>query len=398
MRTPRTRPNSEQSGEIPAAGATEQPLPRAAAGGEDGSEEPQAPRYPYRVFLSYSHADGDLAHKVYTVLKKLKLDPVMDRHITAGTPFTEAIKGMISRAHIFMPILTASAKSRPWVHQEIGYATALRVPVLPLAVGKVPGQMIAQLQAVPVKENPAPKDLRHALEPICYRKVVLSEPAPPNACQEVADWPETRTELMAQSAMRVIALGHHDKVRQRAALTSFCLPDADLGDEVWRLRDGDVQRSKYLHHLQREERRALELHARRAGCDLIIDPEVTLKVYGDAARRVRLQCLVDFLKSCPAGKVRAVVASPHTIGGNLTIVGDWFTAESMAPRPGEGYRQTLFIWHAPSVLRQIERFDDEFKDLKKAQGQVGPDVDNVVRHLQGLIEAIPLPPQPPSAT
>ncbi|PYP82102.1 MAG: hypothetical protein DMF61_27360 [Blastocatellia bacterium AA13] len=47
------------------------------------------------------------------------------------------------------------------------------------------------------------------------------------------------------------------------------------------------------------------------------------------------------------------------------MVGDWFVAESLIPRAGEGYRQTIFSWHAPTVLRWMRKFDEEFEELYK---------------------------------
>ncbi|MBN1418048.1 MAG: hypothetical protein JXP34_04690 [Planctomycetes bacterium] len=53
---------------------------------------------------------------------------------------------------------------------------------------------------------------------------------------------------------------------------------------------------------------------------------------------------------------------PRPREGSLTIIGDWFVAESRVPRPG-GYRQTIFSWHAPTVLRAVRRFDEQFDAL-----------------------------------
>jgi hypothetical protein len=348
--------------------------------------------------MSYSHKDSALAQTIHAVLEGLGLDPVMDWHIAVGTPFTDAIKGMISRAHIFMPILTADAKERPWVHQEIGYAMALKIPVLPLAVGEVPPAMIAQLQAVCVSENADAEALESALKDVPYENVVMAASPHVDAFQEVADWTETRTRLMAESATRVISLKKYGMLRQRASLSSFSIPDADLKDPIWEQREGRRRRSEYLHYLQRQERRALEVIAREAGCDLIIDPTIRLLKYGRYARRAYLECLIKFLRGClvnpPKGSIRVVLASAGAIRGNLTIVGDWFTAESLA-HGQEGYRQTLFNWHAPSVLRRIDSFDREFSDLREAEGQVGPEVGAVVKRLEEILQDLPSPPAAP---
>ena len=46
----------------------------------------------------------------------------------------------------------------------------------------------------------------------------------------------------------------------------------------------------------------------------------------------------------PDDKVKIVITA-RARDGNLTIVGDWFVAESLTPRTGLGYKQTIFSWH-----------------------------------------------------
>jgi hypothetical protein len=142
------------------------------------------------------------------------------------------------------------------------------------------------------------------------------------------------------------------------------LPDKPSTHPVWDEREGDTKRSDYYRRLQREERRSLEQHARECGCDLIINPHITLKHSGPQVRRPRLQTLAEFLEGMPDEKVR--VAISRKTRGNLLIVGDWFAAESLSARPGVGYFQTVCTRHAPTVLDRIERFDEEFDYLLKA--------------------------------
>jgi TIR domain-containing protein len=326
----------------------------------------------FRVFVSYSHEDRQHAEEVVDVLRnKMELEPIWDSDIRPGSPFSDAIKGLISHAHIFMPIITKNSQERPWVHQETGYAMAVNIPVLPIAVSTLPTEMTAQLQAIKVKEDFS--DLPDRLLEVNIEQVVFPPPARPASIVEVADWPETRTELIAQYANRVVDLGAYGRIRQRGAMSSFCLPDKDVSDPVWAKRDGNSLRSPYYHLLQREERRALELHAQARGCSLIIDPSRPFDInkLGPCAARTRLETLLEFLGSMSDDQVHVVV-STRARGGNLLIVGDWFVAESLVPRPGEGYRQTVFSWHAPTVLRRSRKFDQEFDELYRASG-LGPD-------------------------
>jgi hypothetical protein len=115
--------------------------------------------------------------------------------------------------------------------------------------------------------------------------------------------------------------------------------------------------------LLRAERIALELHARQKGCCLIIDPFLEFKKYGPDARRCRLQSLVDFLKSMPDSLCAVAINKGMPTTESVTILGDWFAAESVSAKMGQGYRQTIFTRHAPTLLTKIEDFDQEFDDL-----------------------------------
>jgi hypothetical protein len=316
--------------------------------------------YPFRVFISYSHEDSALARAAAEVLAEMGLAPVWDMHIRPGVPFTEAIKGLIHHTHIFMPIITEHASHRPWVHQETGYAMALNIPILPVAVDSVPGEMAAQLQAVVVRSDFS--DFAERLARVDLEQVVFQPAVSALRDVEVSSYAENRAEMLARCAQRVTEMGAFGRVRQRAALSTFSIPDRAPGDPIWAKREGEVRRSAFYHNLQRAERRALEQHARQAGCDLIIDPEFSLERNGPSATRTRLEILLRFIESMPDEGLR-VVMTPRAREANLTLIGDWFSAESMTPKPGEGHRQTVFTWHAPTVLQTLRSFDEEFEEL-----------------------------------
>lgn len=326
--------------------------------------------HPFRVFISYSHGDSKLAKQVAVVLEGMELKPVLDKDIPAGRPFSDAIKRQIANAHLFMPLISENSQQRPWVHQETGYAMANNIPVLPVAFGKIPGEMIAQLQAISVGLNPADEfdetDLTEQLNRINIEQLVLSPPANAVAIMEVADYPEERTEMMARYAKRVIELGSYVRLRQRGALSSFSIPNRVLSDPVWKV---DEDSSTYYLNLLRNERIALEQHARQSGCSLMLDPEAAMARMGKdnpTRMRARLSTLLEFLESMPDDKVQVVIIR-RPQGGNVTILGDWFVAESQARR-GAGYRQTVFRWHAPTVLSELRKFDQEFDEYHRQSG------------------------------
>ncbi|HEX8071560.1 MAG TPA: toll/interleukin-1 receptor domain-containing protein [Pyrinomonadaceae bacterium] len=321
--------------------------------------------YPYRVFLSYTNAERELAARVVAVLDRLGLRVVWDHGLVPGQPFTEEIKNHIARCHLFIPLLTRKSLAKPWVHQETGYAMGVGVPILPIVIGDIaPVALIQQLQAIRVGEDLA--QLPGALaEPLVDARVEDGGKAShPNF--ELVELPERRALEIVHHARDAQRRGG-GRVRQRGAITSFSLPDVPPPDPAWREREGHSPRSRFMHEQQYQERVVLGELAAKFGCDLVIDPTVSLAQYGPAARCVRLRKLRAFLlDEARYPDVRAVVwarAEP----GNLLLVGDWFYAEAMLQVPGAGYRQTLFTWHAPTVLARLKEFDRQFAASLQAQ-------------------------------
>ncbi|NQT86471.1 toll/interleukin-1 receptor domain-containing protein, partial [bacterium] len=315
-----------------------------------------------RVFVSYSSKDKKLALRLVKALKRRGLFPLWGQDIRPGEAFTDEIKQLIKRAHVFVSLLTKRSRSRPWVHQEIGYAMALNIPILPITVGvALPDQMIAHIEAIKVKANAS--DLSARVKATDFGRIVSGALSRGSAMVEVAEDPEDRTELIAASAMSVLNYGDPGMLRQRGTLSSFSLPDKGPRNPIWRAKEGDHPRGHGYRRLQREERRSLEKHVRVAGCRIIFHPR-PLKRRDPASLSTRLGLIIEFIESLraePEVENRPIefLWSPKPISDNLIIVGDWFTAESRVPR--DGYEQTLFEWHAPRVRRALQEFDDEFE-------------------------------------
>jgi len=117
----------------------------------------------------------------------------------------------------------------------------------------------------------------------------------------------------------------------------------------------------------------MEERARQAGCDLILDPYVTVAPTGGDVRlrhdpgatALRLRTLQESIESMPDEKVRAVIKR------GLAIVGDLFLAEAVVPCYSGDYQQRTFTWHAPTVLSWLQGCDVEFRDLLVEQAQPG---------------------------
>ncbi len=310
-----------------------------------------------------------------------------DRTIEAGQVFTPALKSRIERSHIFVSLITPNSMKRPWVHQETGYALGVSVPVVPLAAGALPGQLMRELQALEIPSDPAliPAFLRTKLDEPAIRQILTSSHWEPLV--RSAQQPEARTKQIADYAREVAGLGYggYGRIRQSGAYSSFCLPDAPPEAKIWLQRDGKRPRSPNYYDLLWEERRILEEHTLGSGCDLILDPWLELLDNGREARRFRLQVLLEFLRKIKGSDAR-VALRRRLEPGNLLIVGDLFYAESAAPKPGYGYLQTNFSWHAPSVLGRIDNFERHLKHHLPKSGK--DSCETAISVIEGIIESL----------
>jgi len=321
--------------------------------------------HPYRVFVSYSREDRELASKLVEQMASVGLVPVWDKNIRPGDRFSDKIKHGIAHAHAFLAVLTPRSARRPWVHQETGYAMGLDIPVIPLAIGTVPKEMTRELEAMTVRDGLA--DLRPAALAESVEQLLRRDTHESDATYQCAAFPEQRADYIARYAREALAEKASGPLRQAGAMSSFCLPSDPPSHEVWRRRDEPVERGDSLRQFQYQERLALDSYVRRNGCCLVINPYRARPPLSQTAVRTRLATLLAFLEDPDVTNVR-VVMNPLAAAGTLTIVGDWFSAESIVPRPGKGYYQTMFTWHAPSVLKKIHQYDREFDRMFRQRG------------------------------
>ncbi len=372
-------------------------------------------KHPYRVFISYSHRDSALAAQIETHLRQQDLFPITDHEIRVGEAFSEEIREMIECAHVFMPLVTASANERLWVQQEIGFAAALNVPVCPIAVGDLPSGMAEHIQGIHiVGEGDAEPDEAAVMSAVKQRLtyamlddlVRRARRRPRQGRYDCALYWNERQELLvnlANAALRDgcrLARQHAAseaidrdvwRLRQSTAFGSFSIPDSGVNSPVWDQRDPDRYRSQHERRLLRRERQVMEAYTRCFGCDLIVDPRALVKEpdaaseppSGDAARNpvsperetrfkhsasrtaFRLRLVIEFIEShFEDDRLRVIMpAKAGQITTNLIIVGDWFAAEAVVPfYHSGGYERTMFTRHAPSVLNMIERFEQDRRD------------------------------------
>lgn len=319
----------------------------------------------HRVFISYSHDDEEAVRSIVEILKGNGLTVLWDQDFAAGRGFQEQIKSFIAFAHVFVPIITERSSSRGWVHQEIGYALALNVPVLPIAIDTLPAQMIEQLHCIKLD---TPEQLQSEISGDVIANLVAEVAEPSQALFHCAVQQEERSTMIARYCKEVLRLGGPRHVRHRGGLSAFAVPTQPVTNSVWRQRFDGLPRSEFQCGLLREERLALDPHAREAGVSLIINIEGTYDKYGPLARRTRLTTLKTFLESLPDDTTRVGLDPDLSHGENTLLIGDWFVATAAAGRQGAGYRQTILSRHAPTMGRRVAEFDEELADLFSRTG------------------------------
>jgi len=360
-----------------------------------------------RVFLSYSRDNGEMAARMVNHLEQLGVTVMHDQDIGPGTEFFKEIPWRISFAHIFICLLTEVSQKSPWVITELGYALGARVPVLPICIGTSPEGLAKPLNALILKgdfSDLEKKVTRSSLDELVDRARIDSEPA-----SEVKDRLRERTQFLVSETQRVYLYAkgrfpNHDfRIRQRAAFTSFSIPDRSPDHPMWTNHAVWNKLGETERELLRRERQILEAHATSFGCVLIIDPfvlpfeaeedigdgkPVPQPKYPVGALIARLETLLKFLKAQDPTRC-AVTIRKGRIHGNRTIIGDWLCADAIVPHYKNGYRQTIFSRHGPTVLSRIQEFDREFDDSLEASGfsrneSCGKAMDEITKIINGF--------------
>jgi len=287
-----------------------------------------------------------------------------------------------------MPVITANSKNRPWVHQEIGFALGIGVPVIPLVIDELPEQMIATTQNLSIAGDLS--GIAHKLQKIDFEAIVASKPEITRlrVSAEVADFSEERTSLFISQTE---SIREPCRIRQRAIFSSFSLPDSGASDPKWKVIELNHPRSEYYRTLLTNERSILLHHARVGGCSLIISPFLDFTPVGPEVHRTQLETLLDFLRSMPSDRITVGIPESPFAGG-LTVVGDWLSVETLPPQPGSEYRMTVFMRHAPKVLDCIRKFDEELSRILNASGvPAGESRDLAISRIKDRLRSLPNP-------
>jgi hypothetical protein len=257
-------------------------------------------------------------------------------------------------------LLAEDSQENPWVHQHLGYATGLRLPVLPIALGESPGEMFRELG--PITLDPIHPDFGTHISARQLDRLVACSYQSKSALFEVADSLFDRSRLLAGHAERIYKTYGPCKVFQRATFGSFAMPSPDSDRVHGNTHDGADHKDETVRAQLRMERLWMERHAREAGCDLMLDTQAWEAKRENPAGPTAapwLARLREFIQSMPEDKLR-VVSVRGQIDRNPTILGDWMAADVMVSRSTGILRQTVVTSHGPTVLARKREFENEF--------------------------------------
>jgi len=120
------------------------------------------------VFLSYSHADRNLAGEVAKLLEEKGIDVFLAHEdINISEEWREEILKHLKNCTLLIALLTPNFKESVWTNQEAGFALGRGAKIIPLIVGgtdiKVFG-FLESLQGIHVKEDNLPDCIEKILK------------------------------------------------------------------------------------------------------------------------------------------------------------------------------------------------------------------------------------------
>ena len=137
-------------------------LTRASAIKSDG--EFVLDRETYLIFLSHKVEVKEEAHALKEGLEFYGVEAfVAHSDIDPGTEWQDEILGALEDMDAFVPILTEGFRDSQWTDQEVGYAIASEVPIIPLRMDLDPYGFMGKYQGLSCDWNNASPEIIRAL-------------------------------------------------------------------------------------------------------------------------------------------------------------------------------------------------------------------------------------------
>jgi hypothetical protein len=316
-----------------------------------------------RIFIAYSFDDKEEVDKIVQHFREMgRFDILWNEEITPGVKFSESLRDLIAFSHVLVPIISIASLKSGWVHQEIGYAMALNIPVLPISLNEeLPEGLLAHIHADPWNNGDDFNILRF--------ERLIKEAEIENVPFIFAKHRSRRYEILKEYGNRVITLlkdkNSYGHVRNKGALSVFAIPDEGESLDIWNGLFG-THAPDDIKEKGREERQIMEEHARNSGFSLIINPTIKYDDRDASAVISRIDTLIKFLENIEhsnkqsATPIKALVAMDEELDmrEHLTIVGDYFYAETHSAQAGSGLRNTIFTRNAHAVKSKVIEFDE----------------------------------------
>lgn len=100
----------------------------------------------YKVFLSHSAQDAELVAGIKAQIEALRITVYLyEEHSELGRSVTSKLQEAIRTHDALIALVTPSSASRPYVHQEIGYALGQGKPAVAIVTPGVDAQVLAML-------------------------------------------------------------------------------------------------------------------------------------------------------------------------------------------------------------------------------------------------------------
>lgn len=187
-----------------------------------------------RFFVSYAREDREFAEILVCQLRAGRHHVWFDEMLVAGWQFTEEIQKNIQRCHFFMPVISPNSLASVWVQQEIGYALACNVPVVPAVFGKLLGKggMIGGIQHIVAREPVDQDQLKKQLHKNSWDRLLRHAQERSLAVFQCNSDDTEKSRLIIKGAQEVADEFKNITVMQRSTLTSFSLPE-QFEDKNW---------------------------------------------------------------------------------------------------------------------------------------------------------------------
>ncbi len=136
----------------------------------------------YDIFVSYSHADGELVASLISRLREENIVAFADRSIQAGELWMKRLHQALSQSEAVLFLATPSSLTSNWAHAEAGAAWILHKRLIPVVVGVGEDKLIDFLRERNVHKlnsHAGLEDLVGVLKDIFRPEPLLVQTVPP---------------------------------------------------------------------------------------------------------------------------------------------------------------------------------------------------------------------------